>query len=262
MKVLLLMFTALFLTVEIQAQTVENIRVEPEGDQILIHFRIGESKDRQVYNVSLTCSIDGGQRFEPRTVMGDVGQRILGGKSNYTITWDVFEDLEEIGEVEFFIKIDLAEDYSKPVEEEESYTFAGGEKQDQDKQFTSFLGYNGSTYSPYGLSGGSLNQYGFFLSARTGTNNDEFQTDFWVNLIAGITFQAFTRGIYRLHAYAGPGISIEHYKDLVHDTNWTSPALVLEGGIHHVVGRIGLCTGVAFVSGYGVHFVFGVGFLF
>ncbi len=244
MKTLILIWTAILVCKSLQSQTVENIQVETNGDQILIHYRIGASAPDQLFHVTLTCSMDGITRFEPASTRGDVGPNILGGKSNYTIMWDVFEDLEEVSQAEFFVRIDLDRD----------------ESVNEDRHM--FIGFNGSTYSPYGLGAGSLGKYGFFGHIRSGTNNDEFQTDIWITLTAGFTIQTLSKGVYIINAYAGPGTSVEYYKELETGDAWTSPMLALEGGIIHRIGRITLTTGMAFVSGYGLHFVYGVGFLF
>jgi hypothetical protein len=209
--------------------------------------------------------MDGGPRFEPVSVIGDVGQHILGGRSNYTITWNVFDDLEEVGDVEFFIKVSLADELSESDETEDdsqSGPFKKSTSQGMDIQHSAFIGFNGSTYSPFGISGGSLNKYGFFGSARAGTNNDEFQNDIWVTIVAGFTIHGFSRGIYRLHGYAGVGTSVEYYEELETSISSTDPMFVAEGGLMHVVGRINLTTGLVFVTGYGLHFVYGVGFMF
>jgi hypothetical protein len=62
------------------AQTVENIRVEQEGEKLNIHYRIGGSTTEQLYFVTLTCSVDGGTPFEPVSVIGDVGGQYPRGK--------------------------------------------------------------------------------------------------------------------------------------------------------------------------------------
>ena len=106
MKRIITLLAAILMSLGATAQTVENIRVDQDGDNILVHYRIGGSTDAQTFTVRLSCSIDGGRRFEPVTVIGDVGQNIRGGRSNYTVTWDVFEDLDEVGEVEFFVNVE------------------------------------------------------------------------------------------------------------------------------------------------------------
>ena len=76
-----LLLVALLTSYVVHAQTVENIRVEQEDDMILVHYRIGGSTDEQTYDAKLSCSIDGGPRFEPQTVFGDVKENIRGGSS-------------------------------------------------------------------------------------------------------------------------------------------------------------------------------------
>ena len=115
MKRALFCITGVFLACTLYSQTVENIRVEPEGENIKINYRIGGSTDAQLYNVYLTCSMDGGPRFEPRSVIGDVGQNIRGGRSFYTVIWDVFEDVELVGNAEFFVRVELVSDAAAPL---------------------------------------------------------------------------------------------------------------------------------------------------
>ena len=248
-----------------RGQTVENIRVETGEDRILIHYRIGQSTGQQFYHVTLTCSMDGGSRFEPASVTGDVGQYIPGGKTNYTITWYVFEDLDEVGNVEFFIRVEEASQLQEDARGE-ALTAPGpfNENIPVREQFeqSTFIGFNGSTYSPFGISGGSLKRTGFFGSARAGTNNDEYQNDIWLTLVGGFTMNAFSKGIYRMHPYAGIGTSIEHYEELETGDSWTEPMIAVEGGLMHAVGRIALTAGAVYVGGYGLHFVYGVAFLF
>ena len=110
MKKIFLLAVLVFTANIILAQTVENIRVEQDGENLNIHYRIGGSTSEQLYFVTLTCSIDGGPVFEPKSVIGDVGANIRGGKSFNTVVWDVFEDVEEVGSVEFFVKVDLTSD--------------------------------------------------------------------------------------------------------------------------------------------------------
>lgn len=261
MKKAFLLIIALSAVMLVYSQTVENIQVIPEGNHILIHYRIGESTDMQIYDVTLSCSINGGPRFEPKSVRGDVGDNILGGKSNYTITWDVFEDVDSINNTEFFIKVDLVRDLPRNENNQQQAPFNEPVSVKESEKST-YIGFNGSTYSPFGISVGQLKNSGFYGSIRGGTNNDEEQTDIWVTLIAGFTKHVISSGSYRLHGCAGLGSSIEYYKDLTLNTSWTSPMFAVEACAINVVGRISISTGITFVSGYGVHLVYGVGFLF
>ena len=111
MKRIVLLILTLFAAYATHAQTVENIRVVQEGENNLkITYRIGASTSAQIFNVYMTCSMDGGRRFEPKAVMGDVGQNIVGGKSIYTIIWDVFADVEEVNNPNFFFRLETVED--------------------------------------------------------------------------------------------------------------------------------------------------------
>ena len=198
MKRTLLLVTGLLFAVHIFGQTVENIRVEPDGESIKISYRIGGSTESQLYDVYLTCSMDGGSRFEPRSVIGDVGRNIRGGRSYYTVIWDVFKDVEEVGSAEFFVRVVLVSDggvpvgtpqvrQEEPVEERRAETdqkvqpsgdqsprevaradatpfdpsFDSGEKEQQGR-FDRYLyvAYTGGQWNPFGFSFGNTERWG------------------------------------------------------------------------------------------------------
>ncbi len=60
MKRLIFILAILALVSSGYAQTVENIRVTQEGDQLKITYRIGASTETQLFNVYLSCSMSGG----------------------------------------------------------------------------------------------------------------------------------------------------------------------------------------------------------
>jgi hypothetical protein len=254
------------------AQTVENIRVEPDGDNINIHYRIGGSTDAQWYNVILECSMDGGRRFEPKTVIGDVGENIRGGKSYYTIVWDVFEDVEEVGEVEFFVKVDLVRDLSattqpqvQPRQQPETETtrqepVSGGTTEDPFER-RAFISYVGSSGSPYGLSIGTAKNFGVYGSFRFGGYVDEWTSDIWFTAVAGVTKHAFSRSTYRLHGYAGLGTSYASYEEYVYDTSSTESNFTIDAGVINVIKWATLTLGLEYLVGDGPYVVFGVGLI-
>ena len=96
MKRIIFLLATVALVVSGYGQTVENIRVTQEGEQLKITYRIGASTEAQLYNVYLACSMAGGAKFEPKAVIGDVGENVIGGKSYYMVMWDVFEDVDEV----------------------------------------------------------------------------------------------------------------------------------------------------------------------
>jgi len=274
------------------AQTVENIRVESEGENIKISYRIGGSSDAQLYNVTLTCSMDGGTRFEPKTVIGDVGENIRGGRSFYTVIWDVFEDVEQVGNAEFFVKVDLVSDMSPtvtkqqtqpkiqeeaPKQQEQKETdksepeamypdFEMGDQVKEELSWSAYLAYTGSGTSPVGLSFGTLKKMGVYGSFRYGSVATDVLTNIWLTFTAGLTKNLYASGKLRLHMYAGGGFTY----DTIIEADWYESTYTLEAGINSVIGMLYLAVGLEYnnpkevvdVKPYGVYPVFGVGVTF
>jgi len=266
MKRIITLLAAILFSLGAMAQTVENIRVDQDGENILVHYRIGGSTDMQTFKVLLSCSIDGGRRFEPITVIGDVGENIRGGKSNYTITWDVFEDLEEIGEVEFFVSINLTSDLA-PVPEQAQVQL---QTQPQTSHIPvedpfargKFFAYSGSTLSPLGISFGTLRNWGYYLSFRYGSYSDSYENDIWVSFVGGLTKHVWSKNKYRLHVFAGIGGTYEVYEEYVYGSSWEGTSLTYEIGVTNVIGRLSLSLGLEVVTDFQTSPVFGVGFVF
>ncbi len=78
--------------------------VTPTDTTIEIRFRITNSTRSDYYAIKIEVSLDGGSRRAIRSMSGDIGRRVQGGKSIYLATWDVFKDVEEIGDAEFFVE--------------------------------------------------------------------------------------------------------------------------------------------------------------
>jgi hypothetical protein len=195
---------------------VENIRVEQEGEQLKITYRIGDSSADELYYVTLECSVEGGKLFEPVSVYGDVGSNIRGGKSVYTIYWEVFKDLEEIGEAEFFIGVD---------------NMSGREKQsDQDSKYNPRLGNNAFMFqsnlptSFFGLRYAYLGNWGAYLGFNTDFNLTKYET---LMLTAGAT-KEFMPGF---HFYLGGGLDL-HFREII-----------IEGGCYYRFDKISIAVG-------------------
>lgn len=273
MKRALFLIPGLFLAGTLCSQTVENIRVEPEGENIKISYRIGGSTDAQMYNVYLTCSMDGGSRFEPRSVIGDVGQNIRGGRSFYTVIWDVFEDVESVGNAEFFVRVELVSDASEeekpPVNNQARFpvnrppdeagrsdtspfdpTFETTEKKQKEAfQRYLYISYSGSQWNPVGISFGTLRNWGVYGSIRLGTYNEVYEL-MEGSVTAGLTKSVVNLGVYRLHGYLGAGIG-----DFF-DT------FDVEAGVSNVLfNRLKLSVGMEY-PGYYASFVYGIGLIF
>jgi len=100
-------------TVSLSSQTVDSIKVEQAGDFIRIGYKILNSTPSQVYRVKVLCSMDRGMNYEIRSITGDVGENVAGGKSDYWVVWDVLKDVEELGSVEFIVRAELVRDISQ-----------------------------------------------------------------------------------------------------------------------------------------------------
>ena len=255
MKRIITLLTAIFFSLGAMAQTVENIRVEQDGENILVHYRIGGSTDAQTFKVLLSCSIDGGRRFEPITVIGDVGENIRGGKSNYTITWDVFEDLDEIGEVEFFVTVNLSSGLA------ETAPIKVDKVEGESTGMNYFLSYTGSTLSPYGISTGmTFGKWGAYLSFRYGIDDQGYYYYDWRTYEAGVMRQIVEKGKYRLYIYAGAGAINEYYEDNNTGLYSDYTYMMIDSGIINVIGKLSLTLGVEYTDW--LHPVFGVGYMF
>jgi hypothetical protein len=316
MQRVILFFTALAIALTSYAQTVENIRVVQDGENLKINYRIGASTGAQLYNVYLSCSMDGGRRFEPKAVIGDVGENIVGGRSYYEVIWDVFEDVDEVVNPEFFVRVELVSDMAavaatpaatqtqtrttetpkevpketpkevekKPAETQESPFEPSFEEDARDSkpvnefERNGFFAYNGSWYIPIGISFGSLNNWGYYVSFRMGIHLDSYEAiDDWgfnetvynndIDLMtaAGVTKHIVSAGFYRLHAYGGLGGHLS-----VINSNPSTGHVMIDTGLINVLGMFNLTLGFSYSFGdgypvsawYPTNLVFGAGFVF
>lgn len=213
MKRVFLSISVLFFLSASYSQSVENLMVEPAGDKINIHYRIAGSTDKQFFTIRLTCSIDGGARFEPKTVRGAVGPGIMGGKDNYTITWDVFKDVEEVGSAEFFVRAELE---GRSVETERRVSETGSVQpisvtplngkpvpaSNVSRAVTprkTFVSYELSYWLPYGVRAGTLGNWGFYGCIKVNGSG-------YGSITGGATKLIVNQPKYRLHGYTGVGV--------------------------------------------------------
>lgn len=112
-KALLMLSSVILMTGLSFSQKVDSIKVEQSGDFIKIRYKIVNSTIYQIYSVKVLCSMNSGMKTELRTVTGDIGDGILGGKNEYVVLWDVFKDVDELKSVEFFVRAQLIKDNTK-----------------------------------------------------------------------------------------------------------------------------------------------------
>ena len=296
MKRLLFLLLTLSFFCTGNAQTVENIRVTQEGEQLKITYRIGASTESQLFKVYLSCSMDGAAKFEPEAVIGDVGENVVGGKSYYMVMWDVFEDVDEVIDPNITVRVELMSDLAAPVTrnaQEEEYIDAEAQQTEPQTQLedtrevtqegikedpfrrNGFFSYSGMTGFgiPIGVSFGSLNNWGYYVTPlRLGiykfqswdSNSGYYIDDVDVHVIAaaGVTKHIVSGGPYRLHGYAGVGGHLGVF--YLNSDSFAKGYGVIETGIVNVIGGFNLTAGIMISPGYAypVNFVFGLGFVF
>ncbi len=112
-KSLLLLVLSIFLVQSALSQKVDSIKVEQSGDFIKIGYKILNSKPGQIYRVKVLFSVNGGLNTEIKSVSGDAGDQVAGGKSEYWALWDVLKDVEDLRSAEFIVRAELITDASQ-----------------------------------------------------------------------------------------------------------------------------------------------------
>jgi hypothetical protein len=108
MRKVILIFSFIFLSFYfVAAQSVDSIKTEQSGDYVKIRYKILNSNQNQLFRVRVLCSINGGLNTEIKSVSGDTGDNVVGGKSEYFVVWDVLKDVSELKSVEFIVRAEL-----------------------------------------------------------------------------------------------------------------------------------------------------------
>lgn len=160
MKRYFVIISLLFVAVFSYSQTVENISTKQVGDQIEVYYNIAGSNEKQTFLVTIMCAIDNKEKIVLKSITGDVGDNIEGGKSQYKATWDVLKDVEELNSAEFFVKIELKKEDKKVTAQEPALNNKW------------VVGYNGSFVLPAGLRFSYLGKWGGYLGLRLGNTED------------------------------------------------------------------------------------------
>ena len=85
------------------APKVADIVAEREGDNINIFYNIADKDPNVIYKVRINAALDGKAPVALRSVSGDVGDNVRGGKARYKIVWEALKEVNQIGTAEFFI---------------------------------------------------------------------------------------------------------------------------------------------------------------
>ncbi|MGW8315319.1 MAG: hypothetical protein ACWGNV_06945 [Bacteroidales bacterium] len=258
-------------------QSVRNIRSVTDGNEVRISYRIEDSTPSQIFFVMLSCKPEGGDSFEPSSLRGDIGHGIPGGKSDYTIIWKMDQDPELLGKIIFEIQAVLERDLDQvttPVPVNTGQTYRVVEPGVLEEESGSggsvplhferrmFVAYNGSLSSPYGMSIGTIRNWGFYTSFRFGGTSNDWERDVWFTAMGGATKYILGKDYLRLHGYAGFGISVEAYEEYIYNTEAKDSFFSMETGLTGVIGFLNLTLGVDYILSKGAGMVFGIGFIF
>lgn len=258
-------------------QSVRDIRTATQGKEVRISYRIEGSRPSQFFFVMISCKPEGGDSFEPSSLRGDIGHGIPGGESSYTIIWKMDQDPEQLGKITFEIQAVLERDLDQvttPVPVTTGQTYRVVEPGLPEEKSGSggsvsilferrmFVAYNGSLSSPYGMSIGTIRNWGFYTSFRFGGTADDRERDVWFTAMGGATKYILGKDYLRLHGYAGLGISVETYEEYVYNTEARDSFFAMETGLTGVIGFLNLTLGADYIISRGAGMVFGIGFIF
>jgi hypothetical protein len=110
----------------IKSQTVDSIKVEQAGELIKIHYKILNSNQYQTFRVTVFCSINGGLESKLKSLSGDFGENVIGGRDEYMVLWDVLKDVEEVNSVDFSVRAELLKDETPKISKNKKRNPLGG----------------------------------------------------------------------------------------------------------------------------------------
>lgn len=178
--ILLIMFPGCLLFSQ-QTFVVRNIVPEQKADKIYINYEIVNSNVNQLFYVEISVNTGSGSNFVLKSVTGDVGDGVAGGKNTYQAVWDVRKDLDRLTSAEFTVVANLTKDNSvveKPRKDEkpekvkeEKPVVVKETKPVSDQKFSIFRydkenkGQWFAAVETWGLKGGYRGKWGFGLLA-------------------------------------------------------------------------------------------------
>jgi hypothetical protein len=115
-KLFTLVIIVIISSSHLKSQSVDSIKVEQVGDFVKVRYKILNSKPDQIFKVKVLCSINGGMNNEIRSITGDVGDKVIGGKPEYWILWDALKDVDELKTAEFIVRADIIKGEEKNID--------------------------------------------------------------------------------------------------------------------------------------------------
>ena len=226
-KYVLYLFLCLF-QINIFSQSVENVRFEQQGDQIMIYYDLITDDTKGNYSVNAYYTLDYGNTFLPlKSVTGDAGRNISTGKQK-KIVWNVLDDVYELtGEIKFKIT----------ASQQKRYTLG-----DYDL-FISLRNLN--DYWPFGGRIGLLGpgRIGGYASLVYGVNYEQEREK--IIVVGGPILKVVKKEKTSLSIFAGGGYYEEYYWDYLYGLDDESSFGFLgEGGFIMNFGHINITLGL------------------
>jgi hypothetical protein len=243
---LLLLFGLLPLA---QGQTVDSIQVEQAGDLIKIHYKIVNSNQYQVFRITVFCSINGGLKSELKSLSGDSGDNVIGGKSDYLVLWDVLKDVEEVKSVDFSVRAELLKDDTP--KNKTTLNKSDPRYWSKERFFLMAAIAAGSDYSFFGGRLGYMGSFGFSLGIEVGRKKYTAifdKTTYNASAIGlDLTKRIVNNNNFQLHLIAGIAIGDQESTNAANDYQPSlryGPDLGLMAGI----GRTSLYLGYSSIK--------------
>jgi hypothetical protein len=236
----------------ILCQTVDSIKIEQAGELIKVHYKILNSNQSQVFRVTVYCSINGGLPSVIKSLSGDFGENVVGGRTDYMVLWDVLKDVDEVKSVDFSVRVELLRDAT-------SQNKTKGPINWENKKFYVLptLGFEGPL--TFGLRLAYMRSWGISAMFLRGTEEWTADGETYsapVNIASlDLTKRVSNKTKFTMHLFTG--ILFLNFVDKQHvfnvgDIYTEHNYLGMEGGIILSFSRLAFSTGIGVVSQGGV----------
>jgi hypothetical protein len=168
-RIIISLFLLFGLIPFVHSQTVDSIKVEQAGDLIKVHYKILNSNQYQIFRVTVFCSINGGLKSELKSLSGDSGDNVTGGKSDYLVLWDVLKDVDEVKSVDFSVRAELLKDDTP--KHKGTLNKSDPEYWSKERFYMIAAFATGTDYFLFGGRIGYMGSYGFSLGIEVGKKN-------------------------------------------------------------------------------------------
>jgi hypothetical protein len=198
-NIYIILIILIFSGLPASSQKVDNIKVEKSGNIVNIRYQIPNSTSSQVFIVTVLCSVNGGVDEVLRSVSGDIGDHVLGGKNEYSVYWDVLRDKDEVKSAEFIVRIKLITDNPVSYVAPDTPVTSTSKKQINDTGFDkkrfnvlTTMAFQGPKY---GAMFGFLGNWGVYLDIVMGETTKSSDADSNANPMTIPSFPVYSSAV-------------------------------------------------------------------